>query len=207
MQTFDESITLDNGLEPATASGGERRSTLGGLFEDASNFEYRYIPDLTRLAEVSEALKKLGVRVVLTSGTFDIIHQGHSRYLEAARMLGGFLIVGVDSDDKVRARKGPKRPAVPEDERLLMVTHQRGVGAVTLKHLSDPHWALIEAVRPDVLVATEDTYTDEEIAELVPRLCGRVEVMPRMATVSTSNRLRDLQMRDLEGAPTEPPTA
>ena len=46
------------------------------------------------------------MRVVLTSGSFDIIHEGHSMYLEAARGFGDFLIVGLDSDEKIRARKG-----------------------------------------------------------------------------------------------------
>jgi bifunctional ADP-heptose synthase (sugar kinase/adenylyltransferase) len=52
---------------------------------------------------------------------------------------------------------------------------------------------LIEAVRPDVLVATEDTYTPEQIATLSSGLCGRVEVMARMATISTSHRLWQVQ--------------
>jgi len=166
---------------------------LRGLFEDASNFDLRYVPDLDLVADISTALKTLGVSVVLTSGTFDLIHQGHSRYLEAARELGGFLIVGVDSDQKVRSRKGPNRPIIPQDERLLMVTHQRGVGVVTLKHVWHQKWALIEAVRPDVLVATEDTYTREQIAALTAGPCGRVQVMSRMATISTSHRIWQLQ--------------
>src|SRR5436309_2100242 len=84
-------------------------------------------------------------RRVLARGSFDIIHEGHSMYLEAARRFGDFLIVGLDSDAKIRARKGPHRPAVPEIERLRMVTHQRGVGLVTLKDLHHERWALIKA--------------------------------------------------------------
>jgi hypothetical protein len=45
-----------------------------------------------------------------------------------------------------------------------------------------------------LLVATEDTYTPGEIAELEERYCGRVEVLERMATVSTSARLRRIQL-------------
>ena len=165
-----------------------------GLFADASNIDLRYIPDYDRITEIVAALRVLGLRVVLTMGTFDILHEGHSMYLEAARGYGDFLIVGVDSDDKVRQRKGPSRPAVPELERLRMVTHQRGVGLVTLKNIDDPRWALISAVRPDVLVATAETYTQDEIAELEAKHCGKVEVLERMATVSTSARLRLLQL-------------
>src|SRR5580693_7904321 len=127
------------------------------LFADASNFELRFVEDYEQIETTVHALRTLNFRVVLTSGSFDIIHEGHSMYLEAARRYGDFLIVGLDSDDKIRARKGSNRPAVPEMERLRMVTHQRGVGLVTLKHLSDDRWRLIKTIRPDVLVATADT--------------------------------------------------
>jgi D-beta-D-heptose 7-phosphate kinase/D-beta-D-heptose 1-phosphate adenosyltransferase len=201
LQTIDELMTDDYRHEQPAKLADTHRTVLRGLFEDASNFDLRYVPELDRVAEISAALKTLGVSVVLTSGTFDLIHQGHSLYLEAARELGGFLIVGVDSDEKVRARKGPNRPIIPEDERLLMVTHQRGVGVVTLKHAWHPKWALIKAVRPDVLVATADTYQPEEIEALTAGPCGRVEVMARMATISTSNRLRQVQTSHSNPAP------
>ena len=165
-----------------------------GLFADASNFDARYVPDYDRITEIVSSLRVLGMRVVLTMGSFDILHEGHSMYLEAARRFGDFLIVGLDSDEKVRARKGPARPAVPELERLRMVTHQRGVGLVTLKQLTDPKWALIQAVHPDVLVVTQETYSAQEIEELEAKHCGRVAVLERMATVSTSARVRLLQL-------------
>jgi len=167
------------------------------LFADASNFELRFVESYDQIETIVGALKTLGLRVVLTSGSFDIIHEGHSMYLEAARRFGDFLIVGLDSDDKIRSRKGEGRPAVPQMERLRMVTHQRGVGMVTLKRTSDPKWALIKAVRPDVLVATEETYTPAAIRELEANYCGRVEVLERMATVSTSARLRDVIQREM----------
>src|SRR5271163_4249963 len=143
--------------------------TLGvssSLFADASNFDQRFVDDYEKIETTVNALRTLGFKVVLTSGSFDVIHEGHSMYLEAARQFGDFLIVGLDSDEKIRARKGENRPVVPQMERLRMVTHQRGVGLVTLKHTHHPKWALIKAVRPDVLVATEETYTEAEIREL-----------------------------------------
>jgi len=178
-----------------------------GLFADASNFELRFVPDYQRITAIVQALRTLGLKVVLTSGSFDIIHEGHSMYLEAARRFGDFLIVGLDSDAKIRDRKGPLRPAVPEMERLRMVTHQRGVGLVTLKDLDHERWGLIKAVRPDVLVATADTYGPGEIAELEEHYCGRVEVLERMAMVSTSARLRRIQLGlpEPDEAPGPPP--
>ncbi len=175
----------------ATDEHDEYQALLARLDQDRANFDYRYAKELSEVSRIVELVRERGDRIVLTSGSFDIIHEGHSMYLEAARERGDFLIVGVDSDAKVRRRKaGAGRPAVPELERLRMVTHQRGVGLVTLKHPEHEHWALIRAVRPDVLIATEDTYKPEEIAELEAKYCGRVEVLPRMATISTSARLR-----------------
>jgi D-glycero-beta-D-manno-heptose 1-phosphate adenylyltransferase len=174
------------------------------LFADASNFDLRFVEDYDQIATTVDALKTLKLRVVLTSGSFDIIHEGHSMYLEAARRFGDFLIVGLDSDEKIRTRKGPSRPAVPQMERLRMVTHQRGVGLVTLKHQYHSRWHLVKTVKPDVLVATEDTYTAAEIVELESKYCGRVEVLERMATVSTSARLRELQLGNSRMSSAEP---
>jgi rfaE bifunctional protein nucleotidyltransferase chain/domain len=172
-------------------SPGEYADLVEQLAEDRSNFEIRYIRDLTEVEKIVGLIRERGdAKIVLTSGSFDVIHEGHSMYLEAARLLGDFLVVGVDSDAKVRRRKGPSRPAVPQDERLRMVTHQRGVGLVALKEPTHERWALIRAVRPDILVATEDTYSDAEIAELEQKYCREVRVLPRMATISTSARLR-----------------
>lgn len=166
------------------------KDVLDLLSQDVAHYDLRVIKDYSTIESLIKAIKARGDKVVLTSGSFDLLHQGHSMYLEAARQLGDFLVVGVDSDEKIRRRKGVTRPAVPEDERLRMVTHQRGVGLVALKNADDERWALIRAVRPDVLVATEDTYTADEIAELESQYCGRVEVLRRMATISTSARLR-----------------
>lgn len=169
-------------------------SVPSSLLADASNFAQRFVEDYEKIETTVHALRMRGFKIVLTSGSFDVIHEGHSMYLEAARQFGDFLIVGLDSDEKIRSRKGENRPVVPQMERLHMVTYQRGVGLVTLKKPEHAKWALIKAVHPDVLVATEETYTHAEISELEANCCGRVEVLERMATVSTSARLREIIM-------------
>jgi glycerol-3-phosphate cytidylyltransferase len=70
--------------------------------------------------------------VGLTSGVWDLIHVGHLHYLESCRALCDKLIVGVDCDDMVRAAKGPKRPYIPEDQRLDLVNSLRWVDAAFL---------------------------------------------------------------------------
>ena len=153
----------------------------------------RMIRDNQRLTEVVAGLRTLGAKIVLTQGSYDLVHIGHARYLEAAKKRGDVLIVGVDSDKKIQSRKGPERPVVPEDERVEMVLHLRPVDYVVLKKLEDPKWQLIKTVRPDVLVATQETYTNDDITEL-QTYCGEIVVLERLATTSTSAKIRRLQI-------------
>lgn len=101
--------------------------------------------------------------------------------------------MGVDSDEKVRTRKGPDRPVVPQEERLEMLTHFKSVNHVVLKNLEQKKWELIKILRPDVLIATAETYTDGDIREL-KKICAQVVVLEPMATTSTSAKLRRVQL-------------
>ncbi|HCR81280.1 MAG: Bifunctional synthase/transferase [Candidatus Pacebacteria bacterium GW2011_GWA1_46_10] len=137
--------------------------------------------------------RRLKKKIVLTQGSFDMLHIGHARYCREAKKHGDTLIVGVDSDEKIRARKGEGRPIVPQAERLEMLTHLEYVDLVVLKELNTPKWELIKIVRPDVLIATAQTYTQPQIEEL-EQICGQVVVLQPMATTSTSAKLRLMQI-------------
>lgn len=154
----------------------------------------RKIPDTQTLAQLVKKWRKTDKKLVLVSGSWDLIHEGHALYLEKAKSYGDILIVGVDSDKKIRKRKGPGRPVVPEDERMRMLTHLRSVDVVILKDVDDPRWSLIKTVQPDILVATKETYHPKQIIELEGKYCGEVLVHERMATTSTSARLRLVQI-------------
>lgn len=129
--------------------------------------------------------------IVLTSGSFDVFHDGHLNYLDLAAKFGDALIVGVDNDTKVRARKGPGRPVVSEIERIRMVSYHPKVSAVVLKSINWPRWHLIDLVRPHVLVVSEGTYSSEDLDKLANKF-GSVEVLKRTARLSTSSRLNML---------------
>lgn len=151
------------------------------------------ISEYKKLSSFLTKYRKEKKKIVLTQGSFDMVHIGHARYCEKAKSYGDVLIVGVDSDEKVRERKGADRPIVPEDERLEMLTHLRAVDLVVLKALKEPKWELIKLIKPDVLVATKQTYTEKQLKELLD-WCGRVVVLEPMATTSTSAKLRRMQM-------------
>lgn len=156
-------------------------------------FGGKALTDYKKIKSLIEHCKYLGMKIVLTQGSFDMIHVGHGRYLKEAKRHGDLLVVGVDSDEKIKHRKGPERPVVPQDERVEMLTHLRYVDLVFLKELKDPKWNLIKSVCPDTLIATKETYNKKQLKEL-KKYCGRVLVLEPMATTSTSAKIRRLQI-------------
>jgi D-beta-D-heptose 7-phosphate kinase/D-beta-D-heptose 1-phosphate adenosyltransferase len=175
----------------AKAKGGVKTPISEPILQLGS--KGRFVSDYARLEEIVHALRTIGAKIVLTQGTFDFIHIGHFLYLEKARQQGDVLIVGVDSDAKVRRRKGSDRPIVNENERVQMLTHVRHVDIVTLKDIDQQKWALIKLVRPDVLIATQETYSPEDINKL-KKFCTEVVVLEPQATTSTTAKLRRLNI-------------
>ncbi len=134
--------------------------------------------------------------VVFTNGVFDLLHVGHVALLEAARAEGTALIVGVNSDASVRRLgKGADRPLVPQAARARMVAALGSVDCVVVFDQDTP-LALIERLRPDVLVKGADYARDEIVgAEQVTAWGGRVVRVPLVAGVSTTELLARLRQR------------
>jgi len=105
--------------------------------------------DEGRLAEEVERRKRAGERVILTNGTFDLLHVGHLRCLAAARALGDALVVLVNGDASAARLKGPGRPIIPERERAELLDALR---VVDLVHVFQDATVdrLLENVRPHV---------------------------------------------------------
>src|SRR5690242_10535556 len=105
--------------------------------------------DRAEAVRYAAALRKSGLRLVITNGCFDLIHAGHVRYLAAARALGDVLLVGLNSDASTRALKGAGRPLVSEDNRAAVLLALRAVDAVVI--FDEPTAGpLLEALRPPI---------------------------------------------------------
>jgi rfaE bifunctional protein nucleotidyltransferase chain/domain len=114
------------------------------------------------VARVASEREK-GERIILTNGCFDIIHAGHMRYLAGAKAIGGFLVVGLNSDAQVRKLKGNGRPFITEGERAEIIASLRVVDAVTIFEEPTVN-ELIDAIRPDFHAKGTD-YTTETVPE------------------------------------------
>jgi len=148
--------------------------------------------DLIQIVKDLKAKKK---RIVFTNGCFDLLHVGHVRYLEEAKVLGDVLIVGVNSDASVRKLKGPKRPILPEKERTEILSGLGCVDYVTVFDEADP-LNLISSLQPNVLAKGGDWRKDQIVGkEVVERSGGEVVVIPFVKNASTSNLIETILKR------------
>jgi len=130
-----------------------------------------------------------GLKVVFTNGCFDVLHAGHLECLEAARRLGDKLIVAVNSDSSVRRLKGPGRPRIDHQNRMILLA---GLGCVDLVvgFDDDTPEPLLSDLRPDLLVKGGDYDLSEVVgADIVRSYGGEIVVLPYLAGLSTSKIL------------------
>lgn len=169
--------------------------------EILKEFQRKIVPNYKKLKKISEGFQSLGQIVVVTIGSWDVLHIGHVRYINNARTYGDILIVGTDSDRAIKLYKGPKRPLVPEGERMEMLSYQTSIDFITLvddvTKKGKWRYGLIKALRPDVFVAVEDSYPDEQRRE-IEKFCGKLIVLPRQAeNTSTTHLIQETVKRDL----------
>ncbi|MGQ9584385.1 MAG: adenylyltransferase/cytidyltransferase family protein [Anaerolineae bacterium] len=138
-----------------------------------------------------------GKTLVFTNGHFDLLHYGHVQYLQQARALGNFLIVGLNSDASARLLKGEGRPITPQEERAAVLAALECVDRVvifdgpTAEHL-------VALLKPHVYVKGGDwADTGPSIkpgreqgppeAKVVQSYGGRVVFLPYLPGHSTSD--------------------
>jgi len=134
----------------------------------------RKIVDRTEATELAERWRRRGWRVGFTNGCFDLLHPGHVHLLQQARAKCDRLIVGVNADTSMGRLKEAASPTQPEAARAAMLA---GLGCVDLVSVFDEDTpeALIEALRPDVLIAGADYTMDDVLgAELLHSWGGKV---------------------------------
>ena len=148
------------------------------------------VVSLDALISLRQGWKAASRVVVWTNGCFDLLHAGHLASLEAARALGDVLVVGVNGDAAVTRLKGPGRPLTPVAERTALLAALRPVDYVVVFDEDTPEHVLGQ-VRPDIHTKGADYggVDGKDIPErgLVESYGGRVEILPLIAGLSTTN--------------------
>ena len=152
------------------------------------------IVDLEELSDRSEKLHAAGKKLVATNGCFDLLHVGHVRYLQAARALGDFLAVGLNSDHSVRELKGSRRPVTIESDRAEVLAALECVDLVTI-FPEIRATGFLAAARPSIYVKGGDYSSknlDAEERAILEKIGAEIRIIPFEVGYSTSALLQRL---------------
>lgn len=158
------------------------------------------------LKGIVDKAKAEGKRVVFTNGCFDLIHVGHTRYLQEAKKYGDIFIIAVNSDSSVRSLKGENRPIIPEEERAEVVASLGCVDYVTIFPEPDP-LRLITYLRPNYLVKggdwAEDSIIGKDVVEAEGGKVIRIPVIEGAATTNIVQKVIDKYCKGKAGVKVE----
>lgn len=127
------------------------------------------------------------MKTVWTNGTFDVLHMGHIELFRHARKLagpGGKVIVGTDSDERVRELKGPTRPINNIYDRVDFLNAIKYIDGVVTFSSADELEARIKQFSPDILLVGDD-YVDKPVVGA--QYAKKVVFIPRYGGLSSSN--------------------
>jgi D-beta-D-heptose 7-phosphate kinase / D-beta-D-heptose 1-phosphate adenosyltransferase len=151
-----------------------------------------------RMADEVARWRAKGLKVGFTNGCFDILHKGQVAYLSQARAWCDRLIVGLNSDESVRALKGEGRPVNDLESRALVLA---GLGSIDLvvPFEEETPLKLIDAARPDVLVKGAD-YAESEVVggDLVRSWGGEVKLAAIVEGYSTTAAIARMSKKAAE---------
>ncbi|MGO9019941.1 MAG: D-glycero-beta-D-manno-heptose-7-phosphate kinase [Syntrophobacteraceae bacterium] len=172
------------GTQPVSIAELRAAAKFDGLGADGGSLGKVAGVDAARI--LVQSWKATGARIVFTNGCFDLLHPGHIGLLQKARSLGDRLIVGLNADASIRRLKGPSRPILSELDRAALVGALACVDLVVLFEEDTP-LALIEALRPDILVKGADYRIEDVVGrEVVEGYGGKVVLVPILGGYSTT---------------------
>lgn len=145
------------------------------------------------IAQFIQNLHKAGKTVVATNGCFDILHVGHVRYLQKTKSFADYSLVLLNSDNSVRAIKGPSRPVNCEQDRAEILCALSCVDYVVLFDENSPR-DLLDEIKPDVYTKGAD-YTMETLpeADIMRKNGTRVEFISFVEGKSTTGIIEKMK--------------
>jgi D-beta-D-heptose 7-phosphate kinase/D-beta-D-heptose 1-phosphate adenosyltransferase len=129
---------------------------------------------------------------IIVNGTFDILHRGHIELLEYAKSLGEFLLVCIDTDERVKELKGVDRPINNQNDRAFMLQGLKCVDAVWTFNSEEDLERICEMYQPDIMVKGSD-YRGKPIVGA--KYCKEIKFVELVDGYSTTNIIQRITNR------------
>ena len=120
---------------------------------------------------------------VWTNGCFDILHRGHIELFKYAKSLGSELVVGVDTDEKVKLDKGEDRPINGLQDRMYMLQSIKYIDKVIPFDSTEDLRKTIRWYKPDIMVIGSDWKGKDVIGQ---EFAGKLVFFDRIKDYSTT---------------------
>ena len=153
----------------------------------------KIIKDKNELKKIIKLIRKLDLTIGFTNGCFDILHRGHTKYLDEARGSVDFLFIGINDDPSIKKLKGNKRPINNIKDRLEMLRRATFDDAFIIKFNEATPINLIKTIKPDILMKGSD-YKEHEIvgSDFVKKYKGEIKIIPLVKGFSSSNIIKKI---------------
>lgn len=198
MTTPNISDGAEGGFRPSESDPLKKR--VRRILTGRASFDDRYFPDLNEAVTVLKEIRNSDCKVVFTAGVWDLFHIGHAEYMQRAREETAkrypeaeqvVLVVGVDTDELTKVRKGPTRPIVPMTERCRVLAHLRWVDMIVPQYEQNQLYQLLPY---DVrVISTSTSDLPKDMAEM-KRYCEHLVNLPPQADTTTTGVIRTLTL-------------
>jgi len=153
----------------------------------------RIIKNDSDLKKIINLIRDLGFNVGFTNGCFDILHRGHTEYLDAARKSADFLFIGVNDCNSVKNLKGNNRPINNSKDRIEMLRRATFDDAFIIKFSEPTPIKLIKKIKPDILIKGGNYKSNEIVgSNFVKKNKGKVKIIPFVKGCSTTNIIKKI---------------
>jgi len=125
------------------------------------------------------------MKIIFTNGCFDILHPAHIEMLKYAKSLGDTLVVGIDSDERVKEKKGKLRPINSSEDRKQMLLAIRYVDEVYVFDDDKQLKSLVKKFEPDIMIVGSDWMKKPVIGSEYAKEVKFFERIPKYSTSKT----------------------
>jgi len=164
------------------------------------HWRYEKILTLDAAREKADSLRNAGKIIVTVNGSFDLLQAGHLDFLEEAKQQGDVLMVGINTDESIKAKKGDSRPIIPQEQRAALLAALICVDYVVIMegaYDNEPHGSYLPVIRPNIHVNGEEygqieSWVEYSVMQEIGAKPYQVRRRPNLSTTEIIEKIKNI---------------